>query len=402
VGAGLDFKTSATSGAASIRFRRMSRLFRPIRRRYEHWLQNWENSLCFRDTNRVVRPFEYGLEWAKNWPCAEELPLDESKPVETIRELNVRAIRDSRRFFAYTPPVDFSLACSDEPETKPASRGASPSRNGNGRSVSRAGNWLTFTSPVETPFPENNQVRAMWFPSPKSKGRAVVLLPHWNSKLPQHNALCSGLARLGVSVLRLSLPYHDERMPAELSRADYAMSSNNCRTIDATRQAVIDIRCCYDWLEQQGFTRLGIVGTSLGSCYAFLASAHDARIRVNAFNHCSTYVADVVWRGLSTRHIAESLEQQTDLKTLREMWYCISPPSYSALFAAYPKKSKFMYTRFDTTFPVDLSEQVIVNANRYKWPYQVKVLPCGHYTMGEFPFKYIAGYEICSFLLKNL
>ena len=42
---------------------------------------------------------------------------------------------------------------------------------------------------------------------------------------------------------------------------------------------------------------MGMVGTSLGSCYAFLASVHDPRIEVNVFNHCSTYFADVVWEG---------------------------------------------------------------------------------------------------------
>ncbi len=66
-------------------------------------------------------------------------------------------------------------------------------------------------------------------------------------------------------------------MPAELKRADYAVSANICRTMDAARQAVIDVRCCLDWLELQGFERLGIVGTSLGSAYACLASAHDER-----------------------------------------------------------------------------------------------------------------------------
>jgi hypothetical protein len=295
-------------------------------------------------------------------------------PAAYIIRLNDEATADSRRFFGYQTPADFRME----------------------------GNWLRFTSPVSTPFPENNRVQALWFPSEKANGRAMVLLPHWNSKLPQQNVLCSGLARLGVSVLRLSLPYHDGRMPSELSRADYAVSANVCRTIDATRQAVIDIRCCFDWLEQQGFTRLGIIGTSLGSCYAFLASAHDERIRTNIFNHCSTYFADVVWRGLSTRHIAESLETATSLETLRQMWRCISPPSYNALFAENSKKSKFIYTRYDTTFPVDLSEQVIVNAREFNWPHEVKVLPCGHYTLGEFPFKYLIGYEICSFALRNL
>ena len=53
------------------------------------------------------------------------------------------------------------------------------------------------------------------------------------------------------------------------------------RTIDATRQAVIDVRSCVDWLEQENYESIGIVGTSLGSCYAFLASTHDPRLRVN-------------------------------------------------------------------------------------------------------------------------
>jgi len=30
------------------------------------------------------------------------------------------------------------------------------------------------------------------------------------------------------------------------------------------------------------------------------------------------------------------------------------------------------------------------------------VLPCGHYTMGESPFKFIDGYHICSFVKRHL
>jgi hypothetical protein len=29
-------------------------------------------------------------------------------------------------------------------------------------------------------------------------------------------------------------------------------------------------------------------------------------------------------------------------------------------------------------------------------------MPCGHYTLGESPFKFVAGYQICSFLKRNL
>ena len=348
----------------------MKSVLRPVSHRYRGWIDRWENDLCFRSTDRVVRPFELGTEWTAGWLSG----LEPVNSVDDIIGLNQLIVQRSEEFFGYEPPRDFQLT----------------------------DDWLTFTSPVKTPYSENNRVHAMWFPARGGGRKAVVLLPHWNSKLPQHNALCSGLQKLGVSVLRLSLPYHDARTPAGLARADFAVSANICRTIDATRQAVIDTRACFDWLEQRSFSDLGIVGTSLGSCYAFLATAHDPRIRVNVFNHCSTYVADVVWEGLSTRHIRQSLEEAIDLATLRKLWTCVSPPSYWDLFTRKRHRSKFIYTRYDTTFPVHLSQQVIQGARKSNWDHDVAVLPCGHYTLGSFPFKYLAGYEICSFLKRNL
>ncbi len=353
----------------------MRRLLQPVSRRYRNWVTDWENHLCFRSTDRVSRPFEFGLEWANNWPMVDECKAHLSSPEDFILCMNDLAITRAEEFFAYQKPSHFELG---------------------------SDNWLEFQSPVHTPFAENNTVRGLWYPAKNNKRKAVVVLPHWNSKLPQHNALSAGLAKLGISALRLSLPYHDARTPAGLARADYAMSANICRTIDATRQAVIDTRACFDWLQEQGYESLGIVGTSIGSCYAFLASSVDERIGVNVFNHCSTFVADVVWEGLSTQHIRSSLEGVVSLDALRKYWMCISPPSYYDLYSAKKKRSKFIYTRYDTTFPVRLSEQVIAGARARKWDHTVSVLPCGHYTMGESPFKYLTGYEICSFVKRHL
>ena len=42
---------------------------------------------------------------------------------------------------------------------------------------------------------------------------------NWNAGFAQHGALCRMFQKLGISALRLSLPYHDHRMPAELHRA---------------------------------------------------------------------------------------------------------------------------------------------------------------------------------------
>jgi dienelactone hydrolase len=161
---------------------------------------------------------------------------------------------------------------------------------------------------------------------------------------------------------------------------------------------VLDVRCCLDWLEQQGFERLGIVGTSLGSCYAFLAAAHDPRIKVAAFNHASTYVADVVWHGQSTRHIREGLEPHIDLERLRGLWTAISPASYFQQFARWPKKSLIVYAKYDLTFLPQFSRQVVTEFQRHALVHKVAVLPCGHYSTGEAPYKYIDGWHLASFL----
>ncbi len=345
-----------------------------MRKLYGRWMEDWESRLCFRATNRVVRPFEWGLEWATNWPGAAGVARNGDTPEEYLRELNRFAMQYSDDFFGYRPPSDFRLE----------------------------GGLLRFTSPVETPHTENNAVHAQWFPAKDAQRRAVIVLPHWNARLDQHGGLAKGIRMLGISALRLSLPYHDYRMPPELERADYAVSANVGRTVDATRQAVIDARACLDWLQQQGYERLGIVGTSLGSCYAFLASAHDERLRVNVFNHCSAFFADVVWTGLSTQHIRKGIEERIDVERLREVWNAISPVHYMEQFARWPKKSKFIYGAYDTTFLPEYSRDIISRIREQGIDHNVAVLPCGHYTLGESPYKFIDGYHICSFLKRWL
>src|SRR6185369_14183366 len=272
---------------------------------YERWMYGWETRLTSVDNNRVVRPLEWGLEWTQNCPCRNGIPAGQSPtdPEKFFTEYNQRIVRASDEFYGYSVPTDFRL---ERREVRVFSTRETPDPKLEEKVRDTYADFLRFTSPIHSRYPENNLVNARWFPA-KGK-RAVVLLPHWNSDGISYVGLCRALNWIGIAVLRLSMPYHDIRMPAEIKRADYAVSANIGRTLDAVRQGVVDIRCSLDWLEQQGYTDLGIVGTSLGSCYAFIAAAHDQRIRSAAFNHASTYFADVVWHGQSTRHIRKGLE----------------------------------------------------------------------------------------------
>lgn len=200
--------------------------------------------------------------------------------------------------------------------------------------------------------------------------------------------------------LRLSLPYHDARMPAELRRADYIVSANVGRTVHACRQAVVDARRAVGWLASRGYDRIGILGTSLGSCLAMLTTAHEPRIRAAAFNHISPFFADVVWEGLSTSHVREGLETGIDLERLRRAWWPISP--YPFFDRVRDRRILLIYARYDLTFPVPLSRLFVDEFRRRGIPHNLAVLPCGHYSTGVAPFSWMDAFVLIRFLRTNL
>jgi dienelactone hydrolase len=344
----------------------------------------WERRLASISKDRVVRPFEWGVDWIPANGHRGDAPAVLEQWVEDV-------MRDSHDFFTAPLTSDFEYAA------------ASPDAPGSGEAGT-----LRFPSAHVTPHPENNIVTARWFPAKdealpgmkRGRGRAVLVLPQWNSDAGGHIGLSRLLARFGVSALRLSLPYHDTRMPAELTRADYIVSSNIARTVQVCRQAVLDARRAIQWLSDQGFERIGILGTSLGSCLSLLTSAHEPKIRTQALNHVSPWFADVVWRGLSTRHVREGLDGHIDLEQLRRLWRPISP--YSYLDQVRDKRTLLVYAKYDLTFPVDLSQRLVGEFARRGLPHQVAVLPCGHYSSGTAPFKFIDGYVLTKFLRANL
>jgi hypothetical protein len=392
---------------------------------YARWMYAWETRLTMRDENRVVRPLEWGFEWiapfleangfgdAVPGPGVEHDPAAAEAAMVRINEI---LIRHSDVFFGYKRPADFRLEerypqlfpTNVRPETL-AHAAAIEQQAAEGK-LKRA-QYLRFTSPERTPYSENGLVNARWFPAPEHKDparprQAIIVLPQWNSDGFSHNSLCAVFNRMGVSALRLSMPYHDIRRPAELERSDYSVSANIGRTLSATRQAVVDIRCCLDWLEEQGYEQFGVLGTSLGSCYTFLASTHDARLRVNAFNHASTAMGDVVWAGQSTRHIRQGVEAAGLTQgRLRALWAAVSPVSYYEKFVSAEaggalKRVLFVYANYDLTFPREYSLQVVEAARRSILKYEVRVLPCGHYTTGETPFQYLDGWYLGWFVYR--
>jgi len=396
-----------------------------LKDRYARWMYKWETRLTTRDENRVVRPLEWGFDWVSNALGDAGIPLPDENDYASahlaMNQLNKWIVDHSDQFFGYRRPTDYRLEqrypqlypTNVRPET--LAHDAALKHRAEAGHLKKA-TFLRFTSPERTPYPENDLVNARWYPAPPSKDpsrprQAIVVLPQWNADGFSHNALCEIFNRMGISALRLSMPYHDIRRPTELERSDFAVSANVGRTLSACRQAVVDIRCCVDWLEAKGYEQFGVLGTSLGSCYAFLASAQDERIQVNAFNHASSAFGNVVWTGQSTRHIRQALEDAgLTSEQMREAWAGISPMNYYRTFAncgvarkgtpLRPKNTLLIYALYDLTFPLPYSLEVAQAFVDHGVRFERRVLPCGHYTTGETPYKFIDGWYLGSFVYR--
>ena len=334
---------------------------------------DWERRLAAVTTDRLVRPFEWGVDWIGAPDATPSAPGATMAEADALRAWADEAIRDSDRFYHVDPAPAYAFD----------------------------GHNLQFESAVATPHPENNIVHARFFRARDDRQRrAVVVLPQWNADPGGHVGLCEVFARFGVSSVRLSLPYHDRRMPPELTRADYIVSSNVGRTAQVCRQAVLDARRAVQWLRAEGYERIGIMGTSLGSCLAMLTAAHEPLVRAAAFNHVSPWFADVVWEGLSTEHVRQGFDGQITLDLLRDLWLPISP--FPFMGKVRGKKLLVVYAKYDLSFPLALSRRFSAEFEAHGIPHDTFVLPCGHYSLGKPPFNWMDAFALTRFFRRNL
>ncbi|HJS25458.1 MAG TPA: hypothetical protein VJ751_13950, partial [Pyrinomonadaceae bacterium] len=147
---------------------------------YMHRRERWYHQL---DNNRLVRPFEWGLSYIVDHVNGDD-------PRELFRKHTARVMPASEDFYALPPVTDYRLE----------------------------GDQLTWTSAITTPSPENNIACGRFFPAKNKNGQrprnAVVVLPQWNAQPESHVEACRIFNFIGMSALRLTLPYHQQRKPA--------------------------------------------------------------------------------------------------------------------------------------------------------------------------------------------
>ena len=200
----------------------------------KRYMHKRERHFAMLNDNRTVQPFEWGAEFVTDH-------LNGDDPRNVLAEYSKRVVANSDEYFARPEGIQFSL------ETRLYPSAASINAAELKKPVEQIEiPVLTWQSAVETISKENNTAYATYFPHP-NKRAAVILLPHWNAKAGTYFDLAKFLNKVGLSALRLTLPYHEERMPPELERADHLVSPSIGRSLQSIRQAVLDTRAAVAW-----------------------------------------------------------------------------------------------------------------------------------------------------------
>jgi hypothetical protein len=326
-------------------------------------VHRYERMRFDQERNRRTLPFAWGLEHL-------DISVNGDAPRAVLQKYAEQTIVSSDRWYAVTPADDYALSdC-----------------------------VLTFKSAIASPWPENDRVYAQLFPA-KARGPAVVVLAQWNARWEEQHNICRWLQLLGITAVKVSLPYHDRRAIPGHPRADHLVGPNIGLTMQAARQAVLDVRRTVRWLEREGYGPLGVLGTSIGSAIGFIAMCHEPAIRAGAFVHASTYFGEVVSSGLTTTTVWEPLSAAgITADELRHFWSPISPFPYIAKLCDAGKKILLITGRYDPTFSPELTEQLVAKLRSEHVAFRHLWLPCGHYSMGVWPFSHIAGYRFGKFL----
>ena len=163
-----------------------------------------------------------------------------------------------------------------------------------------------------------------------AKGAAVMVLAQWNARWEEQQSVCRWLNRLGITAIKMSLPYHDRRAGSRPSArrssgwAEHRADDSGESPGGARRAPHAPLAGTAGlWAARESS------GSSIGSCIGFITMCHEPALRAGAFLHVSTYFGEVVAHGLTTMNVWESMKEALITPDeARHYWSPISPFPY--------------------------------------------------------------------------
>lgn len=330
---------------------------------YHKWLDRWDERRK-RFSDNIKKPSDLALGTELAFPLARDV-----NDLGAFCSLSEQVTRSSNVFF-------------DVPDVVP--------------DVNWHGDMLNFPSSVSTGTAENDIVYAK-VTRARASSHAVLVFHHWNAS-SRNAQLARFFAARGITVFEMAMPYHLERTRPGSLYADHMLGPNLGMTIQSIRQAVVDARQLIKIVQGAGYTKLSVLGMSLGSWVAGLVAAHEPAVEKVSLLLTGGDLADMVWTGGATQHIRASFEGRIAQSELRRAWAPLSLESYVDKLARPELAIQIVLATRDQVVLPAVSERLVQRLLSAGASPHVKRLNCGHYSLTLPPYIIRAGFSALRFL----
>ncbi len=199
---------------------------------------------------------------------------------------------------------------------------------------------FSYESLIQSGNPVNDTLKGEVFLNENDIDQPNVIFVHgWRMdsfdriKKIFHNRIMNDL---GWNMFYYSLPYHFEREPENsLYSGELMISANIDRTIESTRQSIVDLRALIHWIKANKKGPVIIAGVSLGGWVTNLIATLDSQIDVAVSIFYANRLSYSIWNTIPGKFIREELEQNSVTYEDLVKYWNITDPSQ-----AVPKVNK--------------------------------------------------------------
>ena len=264
--------------------------------------------------------------------------------------------------------------------------------------VTDVADGIQFPSALQTETEANDTVHVK-VSEARNRAHALVVFHHWRADA--YNGVVAGLlSRLGISVYEMALPYHLSRAVPGVADFNDFVSPNLGKTVRAIRQGVFDGGQVISILKRQGYGKISVMGTSLGSWVAGLVAAHDGSVQKAALLLAGGDAARAIWSARTTRHIKAVIDTELSLHDLERAWAVLNVENYVGKMARPNFEAKFILGNRDPAIIPEISRSLIDAMNDVGVTVDVSWLNCGHASLSRLPYSAMAAYQLVRFLRR--
>ncbi|MCM3603137.1 alpha/beta hydrolase [Robertmurraya korlensis] len=190
---------------------------------------------------------------------------------------------------------------------------------------------FAFNSSLPSGITNNDMVKGDVFLNEDEENKPNIIFVHgWRMesfdriKKIFHDRIMN---EFGWNMYYFPLPFHFQRQPEDsLYSGELMISANINRTVDSTRQGIVDLRTLINWLKINKKGPIYLVGVSLGGWITNLAATLEEEIDGIVSIFYANKLSHSIWNTIPGKFIKKDLEQNgVTYEDLERYWDILDP-----------------------------------------------------------------------------